>query len=134
MSEFYSQIKILHIACVVCSGMLFTARGALMWAGSHRANHVILKRLSYAIDTLLLGSAVALASLLRQYPFVSPWLTAKILLLVVYVLLGSFALRRGRTLPRRRGCFVAALSVYLFIISVAITHDPRGLLVFFFRQ
>jgi len=130
MSEFYAQIKILHIACVVCSGVLFTARGALMWAESRWANDAILRRMSYAIDTVLLGSAVSLAGILHQFPFVSSWLTAKILLLVVYVLLGTFALRRGRTRLIRQGCFVAALSVYAFIISVAMTHNPRGLLVF----
>jgi uncharacterized membrane protein SirB2 len=130
MSEFYPQIKFLHIACVVCSGMLFTARGALMWTESRWTNDVILRRLSYAIDTVLLGSAVSLVGILRQFPFVSPWLTAKILLLVVYVPLGIFALRRARTRLARRGCFVAALSVYAFIISVAITHNPRGLLAY----
>jgi uncharacterized membrane protein SirB2 len=130
MSEFYLQIKILHIACVLGSGALFSARGALMWAGSHWTNAIVLRRLSYAIDTVLLGSAVCLAGILHQYPLVSSWLTAKILLLVVYILLGIFALRRGRTPLSRRGCFVAALCVYAFIISVAMTHNPRGLLVF----
>jgi uncharacterized membrane protein SirB2 len=127
MSEFYSQIKILHIACVVCSGVIFTFRGVLMWAESRWTNTLALRRLSYAIDTLLLGSAVSLAGILRQLPFVSSWLTAKLLLLVVYILLGIFALRRGRTRLTRQVCFVAALSVYAFIVSIAITHNPRGL-------
>jgi uncharacterized membrane protein SirB2 len=131
MSEFYSPIKYLHIACVVCSGALFAARGALMWVHSPWTNDVIFRRLSYAIDTVLLGSAVSLVGILHQYPFVSSWLTAKVLLLVVYILLGIFALRRGRTRLTRRGCFVAALSVYGFIISVAMTHDPRGLIALF---
>jgi uncharacterized membrane protein SirB2 len=130
MSGFYSQIKLLHIACVVCSGVLFTARGALMWVESRWSNDVILRRLSYAIDTVLLGAAVALVGLLHQYPFVSSWLTAKVLLLVVYIVLGIFALRWGRTRLARQVCFVAALCVYGFIISVAMTHNPRGVLAF----
>jgi uncharacterized membrane protein SirB2 len=101
-----------------------------MWVESRWTNDVILRRLSYAIDTVLLGSAVALVGILHQFPFISPWLTAKLLLLVVYILLGIFALRRGRTRLMRQGCFVAALSVYAFIISIAMTHNPRGLLVF----
>jgi uncharacterized membrane protein SirB2 len=130
MSEFYSQIKFLHIACVACSGVLFTARGVFMWAESRWANALTLRRLSYAIDTVLLGSAVSLVGILHQYPFVSSWLTVKLLLLVVYILLGIFALRRGRTRLMRQVCFVAAMSVYAFIISIAMTHDPRGLFVF----
>jgi len=101
-----------------------------MWAQSRWANATPLRRLSYAIDTLLLGSAVLLAGILQQFPFVSSWLTAKLLLLVAYILLGIFALRRGRTRLTRQVCFIAALSVYAFIVSIAITHDPRGLFAF----
>jgi uncharacterized membrane protein SirB2 len=110
--------------------MLFSARGVFMWTESRCANALALRRLSYAIDTLLLGSAVALVGILHQFPFVSSWLTAKLLLLVVYILLGIFALRRGRTRLTRQVCFVAAMSVYAFIISIAMTHNPRGLFVF----
>ena len=99
-----------------------------MWIDSRWTNNVILRRLSYATDTVLLGSAVALVGILHQYPFVTSWLTAKLLLVVVYILLGIFALRRGRPRLMRRGCLVAALSVYAFIISVAMTHNPRGVL------
>jgi uncharacterized membrane protein SirB2 len=79
---------------------------------------------------VLLGAAVALVGLLHQYPFVSSWLTAKVLLLVVYIALGIFALRRGRTRLARQVCFVAALCVYALIISVAMTHNPRGVFAF----
>ncbi|HEX7249101.1 MAG TPA: SirB2 family protein, partial [Burkholderiales bacterium] len=58
------------------------------------------------------------------YPFVQPWLTAKVLALVAYIVLGSFALRRGRTRGARTGAFVAALCVALYIVSVAITRSP----------
>jgi uncharacterized membrane protein SirB2 len=101
-----------------------------MWVESRWTNDVILRRLSYAIDTVLFGSAIALVGILHQFPFVSSWVTAKILLLVVYIVLGIFALRRGRTRLTRQACFVAALSVYAFIISVAMTHNPRGVLAF----
>lgn len=101
-----------------------------MWVDSRWTNAPTLRLLSYAIDTLLLGSAVSLAGILHEYPFVSTWLTAKLLLLVVYILLGIFALRRGRTRPIRQVCFIAALSVYAFIISIATTHNPRGLFAF----
>jgi uncharacterized membrane protein SirB2 len=38
-----------------------------------------------------------------------------------------FALRRGRSRASRAACFVAALAVFLFIVSIAIAHDPRGI-------
>jgi uncharacterized membrane protein SirB2 len=50
-----------------------------------------------------------------------------VLLLLAYVVLGSLALKRGRSRGTRLACYLAALAVYLFIASVARTHDPRGI-------
>ena len=129
MIEFYPQIKFVHVLCVLLSGSLFFARGLLMLNGSRLANHAAARYLSYAIDTTLLTAALMLVSILHQYPFVQAWLTAKVLLLVVYIVLGVFALRRGRTRTTRAVCFVAALLVYAYIVSVAHWHDPRGVFV-----
>ena len=131
MIEFYSQIKLVHITCVVLSGSLFTLRGVMMLAGSVRVYHPALKYLSYLIDTTLLTSAVLLTLIVHQYPFVQSWLTAKVLLLVVYIVLGVFALRRGHSRASRAAYFVAALAVFAFIVSIAIAHDPRGIFAHF---
>lgn len=125
--SFYPQIKLVHIGCVVLSGSVFALRGMMMLAGSRWVYHPILRRGSYLIDTTLLTAGVLLTLILHQYPFVQAWLTAKVLLLVVYIVLGVFALRRGATRTRRAAYFAAALSVYLFIVSIAIAHDPRGI-------
>ena len=126
MLEFYPQIRFVHVLCVILSGSLFCVRGVLMLAGSRLANHAVARYLSYAIDTTLLTAALMLITILHQYPFVQAWLTVKVLLLVVYIVLGVFALRRAPTRAARAACFVAALAVYLYIISVAYWHDPRG--------
>lgn len=128
---FYPQIKFVHIACVVLSGSVFTLRGLMMLAGSRWVYHPVLKRGSYLIDTTLLAAGIALAVMLHQYPFVQAWLTAKVLLLVIYIVLGVFALRRGATHAHRAGFFIAALAVYLFIVSIALAHDPRGIFAHF---
>ena len=131
MIEFYPQIKFVHVLCVILSGSLFFVRGLLMLAGARAANHAVVRYLSYVIDTTLLTAALMLVTILHQYPFVQAWLTAKVLLLVVYIVLGVLALRRGATRARRAMYFVVALAVYLFIASVAYWHDPRGVLVAF---
>ncbi len=129
LAYYYNEIKWLHIACVALSGSLFTLRGLLMMCGgSQLANHRHLARVSYVIDTILLAAAVLLTIIIHQYPVANAWLSVKLLLLIVYVFLGIHALRRGKTRLRRSACFVAALLVYGFIISVAVTHNPRGLL------
>ena len=126
--EYYVPVKLIHIACVILSGCLFTLRGFLMLAGSTFANHRLMSRLSYVIDTVLLATAIALMFIIHQYPFVQPWLTVKVLLLPLYVALGIFALRRGKTRFTRTGFLAAALIVYAFIVSTAVMHDPRGFL------
>jgi len=124
--EFYVQIKWVHVAAVLTSGALFALRGAAMLAGARWYMAAPLRYLSYTIDTVLLTAALMLATILRQYPFVNGWLTTKVLLLVVYVVLGSYALKHGSTRAVKARAYVAALLVYAFIISVARAHDPRG--------
>ncbi len=126
LASWYLEILYTHITCVVLSGCLFFTRGCLMLAGLPLANRRWVKWLSYVIDITLLAAAIALTMIIHQYPFVQAWLTTKVLLLVVYIVLGIFALRRGRTRAIRAGFFVVSLGVFLFIVSVAITQDPRG--------
>ena len=99
----------------------------MMLARSPHANHAALRYLSYAIDTTLLTAALMLVTILHQYPFVQAWLTVKVVLLVVYIVLGSLALKRAHTRRAQVACFFAAVSVYLFIASVARTHNPFGI-------
>jgi uncharacterized membrane protein SirB2 len=131
---FYPQIKFVHVLCVVLSGSLFALRGVAMLAGWGLANHAGVRYLSYAIDSTLLTAALMLVTMLHQYPFVQAWLTVKILLLALYIVLGVFALRRGCTRSVRGACLLAALAVFAFIASVAHAHDPRGVLLMIAQQ
>ncbi|MCB1560773.1 MAG: SirB2 family protein [Xanthomonadales bacterium] len=129
MIAYYLQIKWVHVAAVIASGALFLLRGLLVAAGRERiAMWAPLRYLSYCIDTVLLTAALMLVTILHQYPFVHAWLTVKVLLLVVYIVFGSLALKRGKSRPTRRIWFVAALAVYAFIVSVARNHSPLGFL------
>jgi uncharacterized membrane protein SirB2 len=127
LALYYQDIKWLHIGCVAMSGSLFAFRGFLVVCNSERANNRGLARASYVIDSALLGAAILLTVIIHQYPLLDAWLTVKVALLVFYIVLGILALRRGKTRRLRIACFAAALLVYGFIISVAVSHDPRGL-------
>jgi uncharacterized membrane protein SirB2 len=76
------------------------------------------------IDTVLLASAIALAITIRQYPFVADWLTAKVLALVLYVALGTIALKRAKSKRARVAAWLAAQGVFAYIVAVALTHSP----------
>ncbi len=75
---------------------------------------------------MLLTAALMLMTVLNVHPGNQPWLAVKLSLLVVYVVLGSFALKRARTPRARLACFIAALAVFLSIVTIARTRDPLG--------
>jgi uncharacterized membrane protein SirB2 len=125
--EFYPQIKWVHIACVLASGVLFALRGLLVQAGhAGAAQWMPVRWLSYAIDTTLLTAALMLLSILPGALFANGWLTTKLVLLVLYVLLATLALKRARTPRARLGFFVAALVTYIYMLGVARMHHPLG--------
>ena len=127
MIEFYPQVKWLHVACVLASGLLFALRGALVLAGQPGfAMHPAVRYASYTIDTVLLTAALMLATMLQAFPFVQGWLTAKVLLLIVYIGLGTFALKRARTPRGRALAYAAALITFLLIVGIARAHHVLG--------
>ena len=128
MIEFYPQVKAVHVAMVIASGLLFALRGAGVLAGHRWPMRAPAKLLSYAIDTTLLTAALMLATMLPAALFANGWLATKIGLLVVYIGLGTFALKRGRTARSRATCYVLALATFAAIATVARAHHPLGLL------
>lgn len=120
----YQLARNLHLLFVALSIGLFMFRGALMVVESALLASKVLRILPHVIDTLLLASAVWLVVMLREYPFVHGWVTAKVLGVVVYIVLGSIALRRGSTRRMRLAALAGALATIAYIISVARFHDP----------
>ena len=129
VTAWYSQLKATHIGLVLMSGLLFAWRGALVLAGRRWAMARPWRMLSYGIDTLLLAVGVTLWVVLSLNPVTSPWLGVKLMLLVLYIVLGSLALKRAPTPLLQRASYAGALGVYLFMASVALAHHPQG----FFR-
>ena len=129
LAEHYLEIREVHVTAVIASGTLFLGRGALALARWRHVMHPILRYGSMLIDTVLLAAGITLMFVIRQYPFVNGWLTTKLVLLIVYIVLGTFALKRARTQSVRATCYLLALATFAYIISVALAHDPRGIFV-----
>lgn len=126
----YHLTKIIHELCALASFTLFAVRGVWMLRGSPQRSQRWVKVLPHVIDTLLLASAIALTLMLHQYPLTHAWLSAKLLALLAYIGLGLVALRFGKTRNARAAAWVGAMLVFLYIVSVALSHDPRGFLRF----
>jgi uncharacterized membrane protein SirB2 len=126
LAAWYPFIKQWHIALVALSGTLFVARGVGVLAGTRWPMRRAPRIASVAIDTLLLAAGATLWALLQLNPLRESWLGAKLVLLVVYVVLGTWALRRARTLVTRTLFLLAALAVFATMIGIALAHDAAG--------
>jgi uncharacterized membrane protein SirB2 len=120
-------VKYVHVGCVVLSLAGFAARGALMLRGSPLLQARFVRVAPHVVDTLLLASALWLAWMMQQYPFVHGWLTAKVLGLLAYIILGSIALRRGHTRAVRLAALAGALLAAGYVAAVALTKNPLPL-------
>ena len=123
----YSTLKLIHQASVVLSVSGFFARGLASFAGAAWARGRVARTLPHIVDTVLLGSALLMAWMLRLTPGAAPWLAAKIVGLLLYIALGILALRPGRPLALRVGAWMAALLTFGWIVSVALTKNPLGI-------
>jgi len=119
----YLPLKYLHVGCVVVSIALFLLRGALALAHVPWRASRMLRIVPHVIDTILLASGIALTTIIGQYPFVAGWLTAKVVGLLVYVVLGSIALRFARTPAQRAAALGAALVAVGYVLATALHHD-----------
>jgi uncharacterized membrane protein SirB2 len=120
------QIRQTHLAFVALSGSLFTLRGVARLAGARWPMHRAWRIGSVAIDTLLLAAGATLWVLLSLNPLREHWLGAKLLLLVLYVVLGTWALKRARSTATRALSLAAALVVFATMAGIGWTRDVLG--------
>lgn len=127
----YAALRGLHMALAAASVGFF----ALRWMAVLRAHDPAqawpmrpgVRRSSSALDTLLLLAGAGLWVLMEHDPLREPWLLVKLLLLPLYVVLGTLALRRARTRSAKAWCGLAALSVVGLMALSAVTRLPLGL-------
>lgn len=128
--DFYVPMRHLHITVVSVSLALFALRGLAVLAGQAWATTRPVRLASVAIDTVLLAAGVSLWAMLGLNPARDTWLGAKLALLLAYIVLGTFALRRARTWRAKVGFYVAALACAALMVSIALAHRPAGVLRF----
>ena len=120
---FYNLLKLGHVACVVISGSLFIHRYARLSLRPGQPLPKALKVLPHVNDTVLLSCAIGMLILLGLNPFSTPWLLAKIVALLVYIVLGAICMRSLPGSRRQTVSFVAAISVFAYILSVGLSKQ-----------
>jgi len=119
----YIAVKHIHVTFAVLSLILFFIRGLLMISDSAALQRRFFRIAPHVVDTVLLLAAVTLLVIGGMNPLAQPWLTAKLIGLVLYIGLGIIALKRGKTKGVRVGAFVAALAVFAYIVRCAVTKQ-----------
>lgn len=124
----YIAVKYVHLISVALSLSGFFLRGILMMRDSQLLSLRWVRVVPHVNDTVLLVAALSLAAMSGQYPFVVDWVTAKIFGVIAYIILGTLALREASTRRLRIACWLGSMAVFGWIVSVALTRQPAGLL------
>ena len=122
----YLTVKFLHLVMAALSISGFAVRGYWMMTRSEYLSHRIVRIAPHVIDTVFLVSGIWLAVTLSINTFAQPWLLAKILGLVAYIVLGTIALKRGPTMHIRVIAFVGALLAFAYIVGAALLKSPAS--------
>jgi len=124
----YPTVKLVHQCAVALSVTGFATRGLASLAGAAWVRSRAARSVPHIVDTVLLASGLTLAWMLQLTPARAPWLVAKLIGLIVYVALGVVALRPAVPRPLRVSAWLAAMATVGWMVSVAITKHPTGLL------
>ncbi|HID82937.1 MAG TPA: regulator SirB [Thiotrichales bacterium] len=114
----------LHLLTILLSGAGFLLRGFWMMTDSEKLQARPVKIFPHINDTILLVSGITLVVLTGLYPWQQSWLMAKIIALLVYIFLGTIALKRGKTKNQKILAWLLAIIVFVYMIFVAKTHNP----------
>jgi uncharacterized membrane protein SirB2 len=121
----YAVIRDLHVTLALLSVGLFMMRAIASVIEASWLQHWSARVVPHLVDSLLLSMGVWMLLKLRMWPYEMPWLVAKLSALVIYILLGTMAIKRGKT-PQGRALYsVFALAVFGYMVTVAITKSAR---------
>jgi len=124
--EHYATLRQVHIGFVTASGTLFALRAFATLGGARWPLQLPARAASWVVDTGLLSAGALLWATLQINPLVQTWLGAKLVLLLVYIGLGTMALRRARSPASRLAWTLAALGCFGWMVATALAHDVRG--------
>lgn len=117
-------IKIIHLTAVALTFSGFIVRGVLLLRGSSLMGTAWVKKAPHMIDTILLLSGITLAWITGMNPLEQPWLATKLIALFVYIGFGMLVFRFAKTSGMQLVAWLAAITVFCFMVSVATTKNP----------
>lgn len=119
----YSTLKLIHLSAAIVTISGFALRGFWMLTESPNLQRRLVRIAPHIIDTIFLISGIGLILSLKLQVLAHPWLMTKLFALVVYVVLGTIALKRGKTPNVRLSAFLLALGTFAYIVGVALNKS-----------
>jgi uncharacterized membrane protein SirB2 len=119
----YAAVKMIHVVAATLTISGFLLRGFWMLSGSPKLNLPVVRIVPHAVDSVFLFSGIWLIWILSLPVLSQPWLIAKLVAILVYIILGMIALRRGRTARVRVTAFFLALMTFAYIVGVALSKS-----------
>ncbi|NYT35561.1 regulator SirB [Allopusillimonas soli] len=117
----YLVIKHIHITAAALSILFFVVRAYWSVTCSGRLTSRFAKIAPHIIDTVLLAAGITLAIMIGPD---QPWILAKVVGVLVYIIVGTVAIKRGKTPQSRAMAAIAAVLVFVYIVGIAIRHNP----------
>lgn len=119
----YTNLLVVHLTAVSISLALFLLRGAWRLMDSPMLAKKWVKIVPHVNDTVLLAAAIGMLIVGGLNPLQHGWLMAKIAALLAYIMLGTIALKRGKTPLQRNLAFIGALAVFGYMVAVAVSKQ-----------
>lgn len=119
----YTTVKLIHITLAALSIGGFLLRGCWMLGAPGMLERRWVRIAPHIVDSAFLASGIGLLYILGLQQLEAGWLQAKLIALVAYVVLGSIAIRRGRSLPVRAAALALALLTFAYIVGAAVAKS-----------
>ncbi len=117
----YLFVKYSHQIFVVITILLFNIRFFLLWRHPEKPLAGIWKAMPHLNDTMLLFTGLWLMKITHFSPFNASWLGMKILLLLVYIVLGMIMMRSRPRSLKFYIVYVLSMSCVATIVFLAKT-------------
>jgi uncharacterized membrane protein SirB2 len=122
----YETLKLIHVGTAILTISGFILRSYWMLTGSSKLQLRAVRILPHIVDTVFLLSGIALIVTLNLPVLSQNWLLVKFVALVAYVVFGTIALGRGKTMRSRATAFVLALATFAYIAGVALSKSTAS--------
>ena len=119
----YATLLVIHKITIGISLALFLLRGIWRMIDSPLMDRKWVKIVPHINDALLLAAAIGMLVVAGLNPLQHNWLLAQIIALLVYIGLGTVAIKRGETRQQRTLAFIGALLTFGYIAAVAVTKQ-----------